>query len=116
MVSTLLVYAPDTFALDKVAASLGGSLRQVLYGAGGQKEKFTYVNYAFGNEAVENWYGYEQWRLDRLRALKQKYDPLGRFSFTLPSCNCFDMGIADSSRWASFELRILLITVTIYVY
>jgi hypothetical protein len=84
LVSPLLTYAPDTPALDKTAADLGESLRQILYEGSGQKELYTYVNYAFGGEAEKNWYGYEQWRQDRLKALKQKYDPLGKFSFYAP--------------------------------
>ena len=43
-----------------------------------------YVNYAFGDETQEEVYGYEPWRLERLRALKKKYDPLGGFNFYEP--------------------------------
>ncbi|RYC58252.1 hypothetical protein CHU98_g7969 [Xylaria longipes] len=84
LVSPLLSYAPSTPALDKTAADLGERLREILYKGSGQKELHTYVNYAFGEETVKNWYGYEQWRYDRLRALKQKYDPSGKFSFYAP--------------------------------
>ncbi|KKK12152.1 hypothetical protein ARAM_007442, partial [Aspergillus rambellii] len=38
----------------------------------GQKELYAYVNYAFGDEGPRSWYGYEPWRLDRLRELKAK--------------------------------------------
>ncbi|KAI1336223.1 hypothetical protein F5Y15DRAFT_208138 [Xylariaceae sp. FL0016] len=45
-----------------------------------------YVNYAKGtswetNEAI---YGYETWRLDKLRRLKAQYDPDNRFSYYVP--------------------------------
>ncbi|KAI1470392.1 FAD-binding domain-containing protein [Daldinia caldariorum] len=45
-----------------------------------------YVNYATGNkyESLESIYGYESWRLDRLRGLKKKYDPHNRFRFYVP--------------------------------
>ncbi|CEN60636.1 hypothetical protein ASPCAL03072 [Aspergillus calidoustus] len=36
-----------------------------------------YVNYAAGDESPESVYGHEPWRMQRLRALKAKYDPLG---------------------------------------
>ncbi|KAL9004071.1 MAG: hypothetical protein Q9188_003106, partial [Gyalolechia gomerana] len=38
-----------------------------------------YVNYANGFEPVEQMYGHEAWRLERLRGLKAKYDPYNRF-------------------------------------
>lgn len=39
-----------------------------------------YLNYAHGDEAPEAFYGYEPWRLERLRSLKEKYDPRGFFN------------------------------------
>ena len=46
----------------------------------------TYVNYANGrsSESLESVYGYEPWRLSRLRGLKAKYDPYNRFRFYEP--------------------------------
>jgi hypothetical protein len=44
----------------------------------------TYVNYAFGDESVESMYGYDAWRLERLRGLKQKYDPGNAFRYYNP--------------------------------
>lgn len=43
-----------------------------------------YVNYANGCEPVEQWYGHEAWRLERLRGLKAKYDPYNRFRYYNP--------------------------------
>ncbi|OTB15810.1 hypothetical protein K445DRAFT_317456 [Daldinia sp. EC12] len=40
-----------------------------------------YMNYAHGNEKLEAMYGYEPWRLERLRSLKRRYDPKGFFNF-----------------------------------
>ncbi|KAJ0382623.1 hypothetical protein COL922a_012166 [Colletotrichum nupharicola] len=47
----------------------------------GQPERPTnvYLNYANGLEPIEQLYGHEAWRLERLRLLKAKYDPLNRF-------------------------------------
>lgn len=39
------------------------------------------MNYASDNETPEQSYGYEPWRLEKLRALKKKYDPGNRFGF-----------------------------------
>ena len=43
-----------------------------------------YVNYANGDESQGAVFGYEPWRLQRLRELKKRYDPLGRFNFYEP--------------------------------
>lgn len=42
-----------------------------------------YVNYAKGFEPLEQIYG-DEWRLERLRALKAKYDPSNRFRYYNP--------------------------------
>ncbi|KAI1278199.1 hypothetical protein F5Y07DRAFT_361047 [Xylaria sp. FL0933] len=44
----------------------------------------TYVNFAAGDESLEMIYGYEPWRLQRLRSLKAKYDPNNRFRWYNP--------------------------------
>ena len=43
-----------------------------------------YVNYANGFEPVEQIYGQEPWRLERLRGLKAKFDPNNRFRYFNP--------------------------------
>jgi hypothetical protein len=43
-----------------------------------------YVNYAHGDESLQAMYGYETWRLERLRALKGEWDPEGRFGWYAP--------------------------------
>ena len=70
--------------LDKTARRVGEQMRQILYKGTGRKEMHTYVNYAHANESLENMYGYEPWRLEKLRSLKKKYDPKGRFSLYAP--------------------------------
>ncbi|RYO84785.1 hypothetical protein DL766_006372 [Monosporascus sp. MC13-8B] len=53
------------------------------------RQPATYVNYATGNpyESLESIYGYEPWRLERLRGLKAKYDPYNRFRYYVPIVN-----------------------------
>ncbi|KAI1141494.1 FAD binding domain protein [Hypoxylon sp. FL0543] len=84
LLSPLITYAPAGPDLDQAAAKLGNDLRQILYEGSGRSELHTYVNYAFGDETTKNWYGYEQWRQDRLLELKNKYDPSRKFSFYGP--------------------------------
>ena len=43
-----------------------------------------YVNYAHGDEPLGAIYGYEPWRLERLRSLKKQYDPDFKFKFYNP--------------------------------
>ncbi|KAK4118888.1 FAD-binding domain-containing protein [Parathielavia appendiculata] len=54
--------------------------------AAGSAERRVYVNYALGDESLQAIYGRrdEPWRLERLRALKRKYDPNNRFRFFSP--------------------------------
>jgi hypothetical protein len=80
----LITYAPAGPDLDQRAAQLGNQLRQILHDASGRLEKRVYVNYAYGDETPQQWYGSEKWRQARLRALKEKYDPAGKFSFFAP--------------------------------
>ena len=83
LIAPLLQYQP-TAALNAQADQLGKQLRQILLDGSVRKELHAYVNYAYGDETPRQWYGHEPWREDRLRALKQKYDPKGRFSFYGP--------------------------------
>ncbi|KAM5439798.1 hypothetical protein MferCBS31731_004208 [Microsporum ferrugineum] len=84
LAAPLISYEPADAALDQKAAALGQQLREILHTGSGRSEVHTYVNYAFGTETTQQWYGSEQWRQDKLRSLKQKYDPNGTFSFYAP--------------------------------
>lgn len=70
--------------LDAYAIAFGESFRQALHEADGSDELHTYVNYSHGNETLEELYGYEDWRIERLKTLKDKYDPTGQFDFYAP--------------------------------
>lgn len=67
--------------LEAVATTWGAAMREA---ARGTQPKRSYVNYAQGNETVQEIYGYEQWRINKLKGLKQKYDPRGQFNFFAP--------------------------------
>lgn len=70
-------------ALDEQAIAFGLELRDILLNASGLP-LHAYVNYAFGDEGEEAWYVYEDWRQAKLKALKKKWDPYGRFDFYNP--------------------------------
>ncbi|KAH8887629.1 FAD-binding domain-containing protein [Thozetella sp. PMI_491] len=84
LLAPLITYESDGGELDARAASVGNQLRQILHDGTGRSEVHTYLNYAFGDETPEQIYGSESWRLERLRTLKAKYDPQGKFSFYGP--------------------------------
>ncbi|KAI0404550.1 hypothetical protein F4802DRAFT_566389 [Xylaria palmicola] len=84
LVSPLLVYSPAGADLDDTARKFGADLRRILYEGSQRQELHSYVNYAFGDETTQSWYGYEKWRQNRLSSLKKKYDPHGKFSFYAP--------------------------------
>ncbi|KAJ7162313.1 FAD binding domain-containing protein [Mycena filopes] len=71
---------------DGEALSAGREMREIMRDGDGDGGELSvaYVNYAHGDEGVEGWYGHEKWRVDRLRALKRKYDPENRFKFYAP--------------------------------
>lgn len=83
LAAPLINYFPAA-GLDKKAADLGQELRNILLEASGRPDIRAYVNYAYGDETTEQLYGEEEWRQQRLRALKSKYDPEGKFSFYAP--------------------------------
>ncbi|KAI1355390.1 hypothetical protein F5Y01DRAFT_327100 [Xylaria sp. FL0043] len=84
LVSPLITYASEGSEIHDTAINFGENLRAILHAGSDREELHTYVNYAFGNEKPQNWYGYEQWRQGRLSALKKRYDPLSRFNFYGP--------------------------------
>lgn len=80
----LISYVPGTTQRDKEAEGLGNRLRGILHKASGRDDLHAYVNYAYGTESSKECYGPEKWRQDKLKELKKKYDPNGRFSFYAP--------------------------------
>ncbi|EPS31096.1 hypothetical protein PDE_06051 [Penicillium oxalicum 114-2] len=70
--------------LDEAANVWGDKFRQILQEASGMRKNKVYVNYATGNEPIEEKYGYGEDRLKKLRDLKTEWDPEGRFSHYHP--------------------------------
>jgi hypothetical protein len=70
-------------SFDAIAWDISGKIRDALVEGTGKKQE-AYVNYARGDESPEKLYGYEPWRLEKLRRLKKEYDPHGRFNFYAP--------------------------------
>ncbi|KAI4107144.1 MAG: hypothetical protein L6R37_001845 [Teloschistes peruensis] len=76
---------PRSTVSDAIALDFARRFRAALHAGDSPGRNFTaYLNYANGDEPIEALYGYESWRLDRLRALKKKYDPFNKFRFFNP--------------------------------
>lgn len=73
-------YDATNATLDALATSYGLKVRDAMLSNTNLKLG-AYVNYAIGDESNEAVYGYEPWRLQKLKALKREYDPKGRFGF-----------------------------------
>jgi len=69
--------------LTPQAVAFGDAFRAHLGGANDGDRPIVYANFAVGNESVETLYGTGA-RLERLKALKQQYDPKGVFSHFIP--------------------------------
>ncbi|KAK4113175.1 FAD-binding domain-containing protein [Canariomyces notabilis] len=82
LLAPLLSYRDPSYSNDMIAASR--EVRRVLVEGSGEGRLNAYVNYASGDESLPELYGHEPWRLEKLRRLKAKYDPQGRFNFYAP--------------------------------
>ncbi|KAK0644472.1 hypothetical protein B0T16DRAFT_378543 [Cercophora newfieldiana] len=68
--------------LEKTVAEWGEKLRAAMLE--GQEKQESYVNYAVKQESLKALYGYDAWRLEKLRRLKKAVDPKSRFGFFAP--------------------------------
>jgi hypothetical protein len=84
LVGPLITYQPNGTELDNKASEVGHKIREILHEGTGREHVPAYVNYAFGDEGPQQWYGSESWRQSRLQSLKETYDPRGLFSFYAP--------------------------------
>lgn len=69
-------------ATAQASNKLGEELRNQFATTSGYSEKAVFVNYARGDESIENIYGKR--KLPRLAQLKKKYDPFNLFAYNHP--------------------------------
>ncbi|KAH8836448.1 FAD-linked oxidoreductase oxr2 [Pyricularia oryzae] len=67
-----------------MAREFGRQVRRIWNDGAPDLKPATYVNYTAGDEPLESMYGYNAARLQRLRKIKRKYDPHGRFVYYNP--------------------------------
>jgi fumiquinazoline A oxidase len=70
--------------LDGAVNDWGLGMRQQLSAVSGYDKLHVYQNYAKGDEAPEAVYGYEAWRIEKLKEVKRKYDPHNHFKGFCP--------------------------------
>ncbi|UPK95421.1 hypothetical protein LCI18_006356 [Fusarium solani-melongenae] len=75
---SLLYSSPEN---DIIATKIGAKVRGLLHKGTGERDMSVYIGYARGTEAARQVYGNDGARLRKLKGLKQKYDPHGRFNF-----------------------------------
>ncbi|TEA18247.1 FAD-linked oxidoreductase chyH [Colletotrichum sidae] len=84
LITPYIMYRPDS-SLDAAAQEHGRRLRDHVLRASDDPEHLrAYVNYAHGDEALQAVYGWDGWRLEKLRGLKKKWDPENRMRFYNP--------------------------------
>ncbi|KAI0503112.1 FAD-binding domain-containing protein [Xylaria bambusicola] len=84
LVTSYVQYKPDP-RIDPLAEKYGKTLRQILLDASDDPEHLrAYVNYAHGDEDLREVYGWEDWRLQKLRELKAKWDPENKMRYYVP--------------------------------
>ncbi|KAL8702104.1 MAG: hypothetical protein Q9201_004577 [Fulgogasparrea decipioides] len=78
-VATIPVYADSS--LDVAANAFASRVRDLMRSVDGLARNTTYINFAHGDEPLEEVYGDS---LAKLQALKKRYDPLNRFNQWFP--------------------------------
>ncbi|KAL1862848.1 hypothetical protein Daus18300_008345 [Diaporthe australafricana] len=84
LISPALVYVNSTPENDEIARLAGEKMRSIAVAGREDGILSAYLNYANGYETLEELYGHDAWRLEKLRKLKQLYDPDSRLSFYAP--------------------------------
>jgi Berberine and berberine like len=75
---------PASAENDALAVKYGHQARELWVQGQTPHRLNAYPNYAYGDETLAQLFGYDTWRLERLKALKKKWDPSGKFNFYNP--------------------------------
>ncbi|KAI1171957.1 hypothetical protein F4777DRAFT_27312 [Nemania sp. FL0916] len=84
LVTSYIMYMPNA-TIDPIAQQFGKKLQKnLLDGSDDPAYLRAYVNYADGDEPLPAVYGWEEWRLEKLRKLKAQWDPKNKMRFYVP--------------------------------
>ncbi|KAJ5883733.1 6-hydroxy-D-nicotine oxidase [Penicillium subrubescens] len=78
------IIPPNNASIERAVWEWAGEVRDQWNEGQPGRLPNAYVNYANGFEPLQQMYGHEPWRLQRLKALKRKYDPANRFRYYNP--------------------------------
>lgn len=81
LTSPMLWWKGDDSKDEKKALKVGKEIQEAIRPKG---EPHTYVNYAYGGEPLQETYGREKERINKLKDLKKKWDPRNKFGFYAP--------------------------------
>ncbi|KAI1820314.1 FAD-binding domain-containing protein [Xylaria intraflava] len=84
LVTPYVQYKPNA-EIDPIAHQFGKKLQQLLLKGSDEPTRLrAYVNYANGHESLQEVYGWEDWRLEKLTKLKSVWDPHNRMGYYAP--------------------------------
>ncbi|KAK6064225.1 6-hydroxy-D-nicotine oxidase 1 [Seiridium cupressi] len=84
LVTPYIQYEPNA-TMDPIAEAFGQKLRRYLLERSDNPSHLrAYVNYAHGDESLPEVYGWEDWRLEKLKKLKSQWDPHKRMRYYVP--------------------------------
>ncbi|KAJ8106177.1 hypothetical protein ONZ43_g7152 [Nemania bipapillata] len=84
LITSYVMYAPDD-NITPVAQEFGKKLRKYLLDGSDEPTRLrAYVNYADGDEPLPAVYGWDDWRLEKLRKLKAEWDPKNTMRYYVP--------------------------------
>ncbi|KAI0384963.1 hypothetical protein F5Y04DRAFT_202214 [Hypomontagnella monticulosa] len=84
LVTSYLQYKPNS-TIDPIGQEFGQRLRRhLLEGSDDPEHLRAYVNYANGDESLPEVYGWEEWRLEKLKKLKAQWDPENKMRYYVP--------------------------------
>lgn len=81
LTSPMLWWAGDDSENEKTALEAGKRIQESIRS---EEEPHSYVNYAIGGESLQEVYGKEAERIQKLKDLKKKWDPSNKFGFYAP--------------------------------
>lgn len=83
LASPAIWFSGDDTQAKQEAKEYAARIRDGMY-IGSSVKRHAYVNYAIGSESLEEVYGYESWRLSKLKSLKKAWDPKNKFGWYNP--------------------------------